>query len=152
AHKVREALQLMEAKQEFTHVATPEENAYIEAFHSIQQRELIDRHSFASFYDAKQHIEKYMHWYNRRRKHGAIGFMTPMQKWAQGLSRSAVKALMKQGAMDLSRPDSMAMSAESALYSLDQSSEPAYLCLTGDRDNNESVANLLEKSVQFIGG
>lgn len=56
-HKVREALQSMEAKQEFTHVATPEENAYIEAFHSIQQSELIDRHSFASFYDARQHSE-----------------------------------------------------------------------------------------------
>ncbi|WP_428400365.1 hypothetical protein ABDK00_006285 [Niabella insulamsoli] len=49
AHKVREALRSMEAKQEFTHVATPEENAYIEAFHSIEQHELIERHSFASF-------------------------------------------------------------------------------------------------------
>lgn len=152
AHKVREALRSMEAKQEFTHVATPEENAYIEAFHSIEQHELIERHSFASFYDAKQHIEKYMHWYNRRRKHGAIGFITPMQKWAQGLSRTAVKALMKQGAMCLSRPDSMAMSAESALYSLDKCSEPAYLCLDGDRDNDELVANHFEKSVQFIRG
>ena len=81
AHKVREVLQSLEAKQEFTHVATPEENAYIEAFHSIQQSELIDRHTFSSYYDAKQHIEKYMHWYNFQRKHGAIGFMTPMEKW-----------------------------------------------------------------------
>lgn len=62
AHKVRHALQGMEAKQEFTHVATPEENVYIESFHSIQQRELPDRFTFSSFYDAKQHIEKYMHW------------------------------------------------------------------------------------------
>lgn len=59
---------------------------------------------------------------------------------------------MKQGAMDLSRPDSLAMSAESALYSLDKCSEPAYLCLEGDRDNDELVANLFKKSVQFIGG
>ncbi len=81
AHKVREVLQSLEAKQEFTHVATPEENAYIEAFHSIEQSELIDRHSFSSYYDAKQHIEKYMHWYNFKRKHGAIGFITPMKKW-----------------------------------------------------------------------
>ncbi|WP_460765931.1 integrase core domain-containing protein [Niabella terrae] len=87
----------MEARQEFTHMATPEENAYIEAFHSIQQRELIERHQFSSFYEARRHIEKYMHWYNYRRKHGAIDFMTPMQKWAQGLSRKAVKALMKHG-------------------------------------------------------
>lgn len=83
AHSVRQLLQQMEARQEFTHVATPEENAYIEAFHSIEQSELIDRHSFSSFYDAKQHIEKYMYWYNYKRKHGAIGFITPMEKWTE---------------------------------------------------------------------
>ena len=88
----------------------------------------------------KQHIEKYMHWYNRRRKYGAIGFITPMQKRAQGLFRTAVKALMKQGAMDVSTPDSLAMRAQSALYSLDKCSEPAYLCLEGDGDNDELVA------------
>jgi transposase InsO family protein len=152
AHKVREVLQSLEAKQEFTHVATPEENAYIEAFHSIEQSELIDRHSFSSFYHAKQHIEKYMHWYNYRRKHGQIGFMTPMQKWAQGMSLSRVRPPMKQGAAGLSRPDSMATSAASALYSLDKTGEPAYLCLTGDHDSKQSVANHFEKSVQFIWG
>ena len=50
----------LEAQQEFTHVATPEENAYIEAFHSILQRELIERYEFSSFYEAKLHLEKYM--------------------------------------------------------------------------------------------
>src|SRR5690606_9537065 len=60
AHRVRQTLMEMEARQEFTHVATPEENAYIEAFHSIQQRELMDRFVFSGFYDARQHIEKYM--------------------------------------------------------------------------------------------
>jgi transposase InsO family protein len=29
AHQVRQVLQALEARQEFTHVATPEENAYI---------------------------------------------------------------------------------------------------------------------------
>lgn len=80
AHKVREVLLELEALQEFTHVATPEENAYIEAFHFIQQNELIERFVFTSYYDAKQHIEKYMQWYNNKRKHGAIGFITPMEK------------------------------------------------------------------------
>lgn len=83
AHKVRQLLQEMEARQEFTHVATPEENAYIEAFHSIEQHELMDRHCFSSYYDAKQHIDKYMSWYNFKRKHGAIGFISPMEKWEE---------------------------------------------------------------------
>jgi hypothetical protein len=152
AHKVREVLQELEARQEFTHVATPEENAYIEAFHSIEQKELIDRHSFSSYYDAKQHIEKYMHWYNCKRKHGAIGFKTPMRKWAEGLSGTVVRPPSAPGATDLSGPDSVDMCVGSALYSLDKTGEPAYLCLTTDRDNSDSVANLFEKSVQFIGG
>lgn len=70
AHQVRQTLQALEAVQEFTHIATPEENAYIEAFHSIQQRELMDRFIFSSYYQARQHIEKYMYWYNNIRRHG----------------------------------------------------------------------------------
>jgi len=38
--------------QEFTHVATPEENAYIEALHSNLQREVIERFEFDSIYHA----------------------------------------------------------------------------------------------------
>lgn len=136
AQKVRELLQSLEATQEFTHVATPEENAYIESFHSIQQNELIDRHSFESFYDAKHHIEKYMHWYNCKRKHGGIGFITPMKKWAEGMSLVTVRQPIAPGSGQLSRPDSKGLCVESALYSLDNSNEPAYLCLTADQGKN----------------
>lgn len=144
AHSVRTALQQLEAQQEFTHVATPEENAYIEAFHSIQQSELMDRFSFASYYDAKLHIEKYMHWYNHKRKHGAIGFITPMQKWAQGSSCSTVRQQFALASGDLSRPDSLSLSEGSASYSLDMFTETAYLRLTGDQDVNELVAKSFE--------
>lgn len=152
AARVREALLALEAKQEFTHVATPEENAYIEAFHSIQQAELMDRFTFSSFYDAKQHIEKYMNWYNNIRKHGAIGMITPMQKWEQGWSWLAVKQHFEPASMDLSRPDKEGWRDASALYSLDKFSEMAYLRLAGDQENENLVANHLEKNVQFIGG
>jgi putative transposase len=152
ANKVRQTLKDLEAKQEFTHVATPEENAYIEAFHSIQQRELMNRFEFASYYDARQHIEKYMHWYNSKRKHGAIGRMTPDQKWAQGLSWLTVRHPFKPDLMGLSRPDSEGMREASALYSLDKSSETGYLCLTGDQDLDGLVANYFRKTVQFLGG
>ena len=38
ANNVKQYLRTAEANQEFTHIATPEENSYIEAFHSIIQR------------------------------------------------------------------------------------------------------------------
>lgn len=152
AHKVRQTLQALEAQQEFTHVATPEENAYIEAFHSIQQRELIDRFSFSSYYDAKQHIEKYMYWYNHVRKHGALGWITPMQKWEQGWSWLSVKQQFEPASLGLSRPGSKGLWEEPALYSLDKTNETDYLCLSGNHDEECLVANLFEKNVQFIGG
>jgi transposase InsO family protein len=156
AHRVREALQALEARQEFTHVATPEENAYIESFHSIQQAELMDRFSFSSYYEARKHIEKYMRWYNYKRKHGSIGMITPMQKWEQGFSWLTVKQQFEPASVDLSRPDRESLWDESAPYSLDKFSETGYLCLTGDQEmgekNGDLVANLFEKSVQLLGG
>jgi putative transposase len=150
AHSVRETLKELEAHQEFTHVATPEENAYIEAFHSIQQKELMDRFSFNSYYHAKKHIEQYMHWYNYKRRHGLLGGLTPMEKWAQGSSCMPVRQLFEPASEGMSRPDSKGPCAESALYSLDKPYEMAYLRLTGEQDTNG--ANLFQKNVQLMGG
>ena len=153
ANKVRQALCDLEARQEFTHVATPEENSYIEAFHSIQTRELLDRYVFTGFYHAKQHIEKYIHWYNCIRRHGRLKGMTPMQKWAQGMSCSTVEQHGELASYDLSRPDmSTSLRVESAPYSLDKSYETADLRLTGEQDCKDLVANLLRNNVQLIGG
>lgn len=166
AHKVREVLQLLEAKQEFTHVATPEENAYIEAFHSIQQSELIDRHPFASYYDAKQHIDKYMHWYNFKRKHGAIGFITPMKKWESFYQKMlftfALSAEAEAGNAGeqptRNKPangdDRQGMTQivpctfESSLLKMPEKTQFDKF----HTSKEESVANLFEKIVQFIRG
>jgi putative transposase len=83
AHRVRNFLKNSEVKQEFTHIATPEENAYIEAFHSILEREVIQRNEFDSYYEAKQTLERFFTHYNYHRLHRSIGFITPQQKWEQ---------------------------------------------------------------------
>lgn len=81
ANKVRHYLRYLEANQEFTHIATPEENSYIEAFHSILEREVIKRFDFESYYEAKLTLTAYMDHYNNKRKHGSLKRKTPMQKW-----------------------------------------------------------------------
>lgn len=83
ANDVKQYLASTEAKQEFTHIATPQENSYIEAFHSIVQTEVIERYEFASFYDAKITFRKHLEWYNNERKHGQLGRITPQAKWNQ---------------------------------------------------------------------
>ena len=86
ANDVKQFLRTAEANQEFTHVATPEENSYIEAFHSIVQREVIERYEFISFYDAKSTVAAHMDWYNNRRRHSIIK-MTPAKKWKEYFGR-----------------------------------------------------------------
>jgi putative transposase len=86
ANDVKRYLQSVEAKQEFTHIATPEENSYIEAFHSILQREVIDRFIFESGYEAKITLVQYFQFYNEKRRHRKIGFISPMQKWNESVN------------------------------------------------------------------
>jgi len=84
ANNVKQYLRAAQANQEFTHIATPEENSYIEAFHSIVQREVIDRFEFDSFYHAKHTIAAHRNWYDNRRLHRGIE-MTPKEKWEQNI-------------------------------------------------------------------
>ena len=81
ANDVKQFLRSAEAKQEFTHIATPQENAYIEAFHSIINREVTSRYEFVGSYEAKLTFAAHKQWYNHKRKHGELGRITPQQKW-----------------------------------------------------------------------
>ncbi|MBM3442834.1 MAG: transposase family protein [Bacteroidetes bacterium] len=76
---VRQFLKEKGVNQEFTHVATPEENAYIEALHSNVQREVVERYDFESIYHAQMIFSRYYEWYNNHRKHGALGKKSPEQ-------------------------------------------------------------------------
>lgn len=81
ANDVKQYLKSAQAIQEFTHIATPEENSYIEAFHSILEREVVNRFLFESGYEAKITLVDYFQFYNLKRRHRKLGFITPMQKW-----------------------------------------------------------------------
>jgi len=59
ANAVRQYLKEKGILQEFSHVATPEDNAYIEALHSNLQREVIERFEFDSIYHAQLIIDRY---------------------------------------------------------------------------------------------
>lgn len=51
-----------------------------QAFHSILEREVIERSEFASYYEAKETIRRFITYYNQSRLHRSIGFITPQQK------------------------------------------------------------------------
>ena len=81
AKSVREYLSLIGVQQEFTHVATPEENAHIEAYHGILKKEVFTRVDYRTFGEIEQILKRYVIFYNNIRLHGLLGRMTPMEKW-----------------------------------------------------------------------
>jgi transposase InsO family protein len=81
AKNVREYLGLIGVSQEFTHVATPEENAHIEAYHGILKKEVFQRFEYRTFGEIEKILKEYVLFYNNERLHGLLGKITPMEKW-----------------------------------------------------------------------
>lgn len=81
AKNVREYLSLVGVLQEFTHVATPEENAHIEAYHGTLRREVFTKFEYFTFGQIEQILKNYVVFYNNKRLHGLLGKITPMEKW-----------------------------------------------------------------------
>lgn len=81
AHAVRDYLQDKEVVQEFIHVSTPQENSFIEAYHSIIDRELLQPRQFATIEEAIDTFNRWRQFYNNRRKHGSLGNKTPAYIW-----------------------------------------------------------------------
>lgn len=81
AKNVREYLSLIGVSQEFTHIATPEENAHIEAYHGTLRREIFTKYEYFTFGQIEQILKNYVVFYNNKRLHGLLGKITPMEKW-----------------------------------------------------------------------
>jgi putative transposase len=79
AYNVRQFLKDRKIAQEFTHIATPEENAFIESFHSNIARELINRCWLESLFHARMKIREYYKVYNYKRKHRSLKRKSPFQ-------------------------------------------------------------------------
>lgn len=77
AHKVRDYLKQLGVNHEFTHVSSPEENCYIEAFHSILESEIEKRFELETFDQLDRMLNRYMTFYNEERLHGSIDYKSP---------------------------------------------------------------------------
>ena len=65
------------------------DNALRESFFATVECELLDRHCFRTFHDAKRSLFEYIEaWYNPHRRHSALGYNSPAtyennrQSWA----------------------------------------------------------------------
>lgn len=62
---------------EFIPPRTPDRNAYIEAFFSILEKELLEVRHFQTFRDGYGAVVDFIQFYNNRRLHGSIGMRSP---------------------------------------------------------------------------
>ena len=62
----------------FSRKGNPYDNACIESFHSVLKKEEINHHKYNDFNAARKAVFEYIEsWYNRKRIHGAINYLTP---------------------------------------------------------------------------
>jgi transposase len=74
----------------FSRKGNPYDNACIESFHSVLKKEEIYLHTYQDSTEARKAIFEYIEgWYNRKRIHSAIGYMTPQQKEEEELKTAA---------------------------------------------------------------
>lgn len=74
----------------FSRKGNPYDNACIESFHSVLKKEEIYLHTYQDFKEARRAVFEYIEgWYNRKRIHSAIGYMTPQQREDEELKKSA---------------------------------------------------------------
>ena len=74
----------------FSRKGNPYDNACIESFHSVLKKEEIYLHTYQDSKEAHRAIFEYIEgWYNRKRIHSSIGYLTPQQKEDEELKKEA---------------------------------------------------------------
>jgi transposase InsO family protein len=104
AHDVRDYLKDKQVTQEFIHVATPEENSFIESYHSIVERELLQPRQFENIETAIDTFERWKQFYNNRRLHGSLGNKTPQQHWDKWQQKNGKELMLNESTNALSTP------------------------------------------------
>jgi putative transposase len=58
---------------------SPNLNAFIESFHSVLEKECYQKYDFECFDEAYFRIDEYIEFYNQRRYHGSLKYLSPQQ-------------------------------------------------------------------------
>ena len=89
SRRFRAACRDYRLRQEFITPYTPEQNGIVERFFRSLKEECVWQHSFPSFGEARRAVRRWIGWYNERRPHQALGYLSPRQYRASQLQRVA---------------------------------------------------------------
>lgn len=79
SRRFRDACRFYRLRQEYITPYTPEQNGLIERFFRSLKEECVWQHRFASFEEAYRAIAEWLRWYNCKRPHQALGYLSPRQ-------------------------------------------------------------------------
>ena len=89
-HMAEQGLRSVAVKKYSHHAKNPYGNACMESFHSVLKKEEIYLHTYQDSKEARRAIFEYIEgWYNRKRIHSSIGYLTPQQKEDKELKKTA---------------------------------------------------------------
>lgn len=78
-HAFRRSMKILSIDHRFIAYNTPEQNAYIEAFHKTLKREYVWPYDFKSFQEADRGIAHAFIDYNQNRPHSSLGYISPYE-------------------------------------------------------------------------
>lgn len=71
-------LSIFKVTRSLSKKGSPYDNAVAEATFKIIKTEFIYQHKFDNLEELKYHLFDYMNWYNNKRIHGSLGYLTPI--------------------------------------------------------------------------
>ncbi|OUQ86138.1 hypothetical protein B5G50_15490 [Brevibacillus brevis] len=90
SHTFESSCETFQIEHERIPPKTPNKNAHIEAFHSILEKECLERHEFESYQQAYETVTNYLLFYNERRIHGSLYDLSPVE-FRQAVEQQRVK-------------------------------------------------------------
>jgi putative transposase len=148
AHALRDYLKDVRVDHEFTHVATPEENCFIEAYHSIIQKELLEPRQFQTVEEAVEVFDRWRIFYNNRRLHGSLGNIPPNKKWQLYEQQTTSEQMMKMRDQPLSTNGERKILQIEESHLVDKEIREQKL----DTFEQQKKTNCFENNVQLNGG
>jgi putative transposase len=82
---IDEILEVFRVERSLSRKGNPYDNAVIESTNRILKKELIYQRTFTDLYDLQLQLNDYVHWYNTKRLHGTLDYLSPVEFRESGL-------------------------------------------------------------------
>lgn len=84
--QIDEMLEVFEVRRSLSKKGCPYDNAVDESTNKTLKDEFVYQEEFASLHDLQLKLSDYVHWYNHKRLHSTLGYMSPVEFREAGLS------------------------------------------------------------------